>query len=266
MVIPDFCPSQRKNSGVGEAAGAHVARAADGAHEGIVAPAAANLGVVALDIAGVYLENQPGIVAHAATQRQVQHDVLRGDTALHDDRDKLLQLIMSSATDLLDAETSSLMLVDDETSELVIAVATGAVGARAEQQRIPIGAGIAGWTLANRQVAIVEDPASDRRFFPAVGESLQFDTNDQKLGILVSAVHSPRDRSRGKPFDTCPIGTPIGVAGDTITLAEAPFSSADLFGVHDSRVVRAHREWSETEPGLTATTTVNWTLRLVRHA
>ena len=32
------------------------------------------------------------------------------------DSDKLLQLIMSSATELLDAETSSLMLVDEDTT------------------------------------------------------------------------------------------------------------------------------------------------------
>jgi len=41
--------------------------------------------------------------------------------------DDLLQLIMESAADLLHAETSSLMLVDDETNDLVIAVATGTI-------------------------------------------------------------------------------------------------------------------------------------------
>src|SRR5215469_2307240 len=55
------------------------------------------------------------------------------------DRDKLLALIMSSATELLDVETSSLMLVDEETNELVIVVATGTIGAQAERRRIPIG-------------------------------------------------------------------------------------------------------------------------------
>jgi GAF domain-containing protein len=108
------------------------------------------------------------------------------------DRDKLLELIMSSATDLLDAETSSLMLVDEETNELVIAVATGAVGARAERQRIPIGAGIAGWTLANRQVAIVDDPTSDTRFFPGIGESLQFATKN-----LLAVPMLVKDRAIG---------------------------------------------------------------------
>lgn len=108
------------------------------------------------------------------------------------DRDKLLQLIMSSATELLDAETSSILLVDEETSELVIVVATGVIGAKAEQQRIPMGVGIAGWTLANRQVAIVNDPASDGRFFPGVGESLQFATNN-----LLAVPMLVKDRAIG---------------------------------------------------------------------
>lgn len=94
------------------------------------------------------------------------------------ERDKLLKLTMSSATELLDAETSSLMLVDEDAGELVIAVATGEIGPKAERQRFPIGAGIAGWTLANRQVAVVHDPASDPRFFPEVGQSLQFATKN----------------------------------------------------------------------------------------
>jgi phosphoserine phosphatase RsbU/P len=108
------------------------------------------------------------------------------------DADKLLQLIMSSATELLDAETSSLMLVDEEAKELVIAVATGARGAEAERQRIPIGVGIAGWTLVNREVAIVDDPASDERFFPGIGESLQFATKN-----LLAVPMLVKDRAIG---------------------------------------------------------------------
>lgn len=108
------------------------------------------------------------------------------------DSDKLLQLIMASATELLEAETSSLMLVDEETNELVIAVATGTIGPKAERQRIPIGVGIAGWTLVNRQVAVVDDPASDGRFFSEVGESLQFATKN-----LLAVPMLVKDRAIG---------------------------------------------------------------------
>jgi GAF domain-containing protein len=108
------------------------------------------------------------------------------------DRNKLLQLIMSLAAELLDAETSSLILLDEETSELVITVASGEVGAKAERRRIPIEAGIAGWTLANRQVAVVDNPASDERFFPGIGEALGFTTEN-----LLAVPMLVKDRAIG---------------------------------------------------------------------
>jgi phosphoserine phosphatase RsbU/P len=94
------------------------------------------------------------------------------------DSKKLIQMILTMAADLLDAETSSLLLVDRESNELVIEVATGAVGRMVVRRRIPITAGIAGWTLANRQVAIVDHPSSDQRFFSEVGVSVEFQTRN----------------------------------------------------------------------------------------
>jgi GAF domain-containing protein len=125
-----------------------------------------------------------------ATRKHLVEIALQLSSTL--DRDKLLQLIMGAAAELLDAETSSLMLVDEDTSELVITVATGATGPQAERKRIPLGAGIAGWTLANRQVAVVENPAADERFFSEVGESLQFATNN-----LLAVPMLVKDRAIG---------------------------------------------------------------------
>lgn len=125
-----------------------------------------------------------------AARKQLVEVALQLSSTL--DSDKLLELIMVSATELLDAETSSLMLVEEETDELVIAVATGTIGPKAERQRIPIGVGIAGWTLANRQVAVVDDPASDERFYSEVGESLQFTTKN-----LLAVPMLVKDRAIG---------------------------------------------------------------------
>jgi GAF domain-containing protein len=108
------------------------------------------------------------------------------------DAKKLLQLVMQLAAELLDAETSSLMLLDKETDELVIEVATGMVGHKVVQRRIPVGAGIAGWTLANRQVAIIDDPRSDERFFTDVGKAISFETRN-----LLSVPLLVKDRAVG---------------------------------------------------------------------
>ncbi len=160
------------------------------------------------------------------------------------DSDKLLQLIMASATELLDAETSSLMLVDEETNELVIAVATGTIGPKAERQRIPIGAGIAGWTLANRQVAAVEDPASDGRFFSEVGESLQFTTKnllavpmlvkDRAIGVVevINKQHNARFTER----DT-------ELAAALASLAAIAIDNANLYAQLANAVVTARMSY-----------------------
>jgi sigma-B regulation protein RsbU (phosphoserine phosphatase) len=111
-----------------------------------------------------------------ATRRQVVDLAAKLNSTLN--LDELLQLIMSSAADLLAAETSSLMLLDEDTGELIIEVATGATEAAVVQRRIPAGAGIAGWVLEQRQPAVVDDPASDTRFYQEVSESAGFVTRD----------------------------------------------------------------------------------------
>lgn len=160
------------------------------------------------------------------------------------DSDKLLKLIMVSATDLLDAETSSLMLVDEDTNELVIAVATGTTGPKAERQRIPIGVGIAGWTLANRQVAVVENPASDGRFFSEVGESLQFTTRnllavpmlvkDRAIGVV--EVINKRKNAQFTERDT-------ELAAALASLAAIAIDNANLYAQLADAVVTARMSY-----------------------
>jgi GAF domain-containing protein len=160
------------------------------------------------------------------------------------DSDKLLQLIMSSATELLDAETSSLMLVDEDTRELVIAVATGVVGPKAERQRIPIGAGIAGWTLANRQAAVVNDPISDGRHFPGVGETLHFVTRNllavpmlvKDRGIGVVEVLNKRNDTEFTERDT-------ELATAFASLAAIAIDNANLYSQLADAVVTARMSY-----------------------
>jgi GAF domain-containing protein len=90
----------------------------------------------------------------------------------------LLQLIMDSATDLLNAETSSLMLVDEETGELTFDVATGEPGREVVKYRVPPGQGIAGWVVQNAQPLQIDDPKSDPRFYDRIDKSINFETRN----------------------------------------------------------------------------------------
>jgi GAF domain-containing protein len=94
------------------------------------------------------------------------------------DVDELLQLIMSSTTELLHAETSSLLLVDEESGDLVVQVATGTPGKEAERRRVPGGKGIAGWVVEHSDVAIVDDAESDDRFYPLIDHVTGFKTRN----------------------------------------------------------------------------------------
>src|SRR4029077_16204216 len=79
--------------------------------------------------------------------------------------DELLAQIMSSATELTNAETSSLMLLDDGGDELTVQVATGAPGEAVVREHVPAGRGIAGWVVEHGEPAVVADPRSDERFY-----------------------------------------------------------------------------------------------------
>jgi GAF domain-containing protein len=92
--------------------------------------------------------------------------------------DDLLSLIMNSAADLLGAETSSLLLLDDETGELTVEVATGEPAPAVEKQRVPPGVGIAGWVVENDEALVVDRPQEDARFYGGIDEKSGFETRN----------------------------------------------------------------------------------------
>jgi GAF domain-containing protein len=106
--------------------------------------------------------------------------------------DELLQLIMTSAAELLNAETSSLFLHDEEAGDLIIHVATGASGEQVVQQRVPAGKGIAGWVMQEDEPAVVENPREDARFFPEMDEATGFETRS-----ILALPLKVRDRAVG---------------------------------------------------------------------
>jgi GAF domain-containing protein len=105
---------------------------------------------------------------------------------------ELLQAIMGAATDLLRTESSSLMLLDDETNELVFEVATGQPGAALRELRVPADQGIAGWVLQHDQPAIVSNVSSDKRFYEQIDQKSGFNTRS-----MLAVPLKIRDRSIG---------------------------------------------------------------------
>jgi len=102
--------------------------------------------------------------------------------------------ILVIALEAVNSENGSILLLDEESDELVF---VAVVGIRAEEltdYRIPGGSGIAGWVKTNKKSALVTDVRKDDRWISAVDQSIGFHTRsliavplilqDRVLGVM----------------------------------------------------------------------------------
>lgn len=80
------------------------------------------------------------------------------------DTDRILNFTTALAANALGAETSSLLLVDTDTQELVYAISHGKAASMLRGRRIAISEGAAGWAARSAQAAIVNDTTLDYRY------------------------------------------------------------------------------------------------------
>lgn len=88
----------------------------------------------------------------------------------------LLDQILYNAMVVLRAEDGSLLLLDEETDELVFAVVHGDIRGELRGYRIGGDIGIAGWVATEGEPLIVNDPRRDWRFSPQIDEAFGFVT------------------------------------------------------------------------------------------
>ncbi|MBN2554246.1 MAG: sigma 54-interacting transcriptional regulator [Spirochaetales bacterium] len=94
----------------------------------------------------------------------------------YSDGKELLRTIIESATRLIQADASSLLLVNPENNKLYFEIALGPKGPEVQRFSVNMGEGIAGWVAANNRSLIVNDVQSDSRFFPDISEKINFPT------------------------------------------------------------------------------------------
>jgi len=97
-------------------------------------------------------------------QRQALNQITRRLTSSLDP-ERVIALIVEQAPVLLNAEESSLLLLDEQTGELEFRYAAGPAGHRLLGQRLPAGKGVAGYVVRSGQPTIVNDTQSDGRFY-----------------------------------------------------------------------------------------------------
>jgi GAF domain-containing protein len=83
---------------------------------------------------------------------------------------ELLRSVVEVARAIFAAKASSILLLDEETTELVFEAVVGEGEESLLGQRFPAGTGVAGWVLATRTPLVIEDVARDPRFAKEVAE------------------------------------------------------------------------------------------------
>lgn len=88
----------------------------------------------------------------------------------------LIDQILDSAMDVLNAESGSLLLLDEETDELAFVLVHGDVEEELKGYRIKRDEGIAGWAATRQEALVVNNPRQDPRFYATVDETFDFFT------------------------------------------------------------------------------------------
>jgi two-component system phosphate regulon sensor histidine kinase PhoR len=89
---------------------------------------------------------------------------------------QLLKIIMQSAERVMQAEASSVFLIDRQTDELYFEVATGPKEEEVKKIRLKKGEGIAGWVASTGLSLLVPDVSKDPRFAKRVDAETHFIT------------------------------------------------------------------------------------------
>ena len=100
--------------------------------------------------------SQPGCASNLGA---ALHDLRVVSLAAHDQwpLDDLLPGLLTQVRDLLDADSATLLLVDEEGSDLVVQASCGLAEDLIGEARVPVGAGVAGAIAARREPVVIDD-------------------------------------------------------------------------------------------------------------
>jgi len=113
------------------------------------------------------------------------------------DQDRLLRLLIGYAAELLNAEASSLFLLEKESRELVLHLASNWKQVPVEKIRIPADKGIIGHVVNTGEIVITNDTQSDTRHYQQVDRSSGFLTQSiLAVPLRVQSIILGEDRGQ----------------------------------------------------------------------
>ena len=93
------------------------------------------------------------------------------------DIDNLFDVILVTATKIMNAKASSLLLKDELTGKLFFHIATGDKKEEVRRYELEKGEGLAGWVAENGQPILVTNVKEDPRWSSKIAEETSFETN-----------------------------------------------------------------------------------------
>ncbi|NIM55147.1 MAG: GAF domain-containing protein, partial [Anaerolineae bacterium] len=90
------------------------------------------------------------------------------------DLDKVIRSVMKGINRILRVETGSLLLIDEETNELVFKITLQGDTEKLAPYRLKMGQGIAGWVAQRGEPLLVPDVQLDPRHYGAIDETIGF--------------------------------------------------------------------------------------------
>ncbi len=120
---------------------------------------------------------------------------------------EVLKAIMQFANQVTNSVASTLMLLEEETGELIFSVPTGDNIDKLTDIRLKPGQGIAGWVAENGEAVIVKDVKKDQRFFIGVDSFSGFKTKSilcvpLKAKNKIIGVLEVINKKSGESFNT----------------------------------------------------------------
>jgi GAF domain-containing protein len=149
--------------------------------------------------------------------------VAAGVLGVEDGYRALLRATVEVARAIFHAKASSVLLLDEDTDELVFEAVAGGGSESLVGRRFPSSTGVAGWVLVTRQPLVIDDLAQDTRFSRDAAESTGYVprslmavpllVDDRVLGVL-----EVLDRPNVEPFSLAEMDI-LGLVGNQAAIA-----------------------------------------------
>ncbi len=154
------------------------------------------------------------------------------------DLEQILTTVMEETARVLKTEAGSVLLLDEESDELVFAAVAGPRSEEVKGLKLPLGQGIAGWVAREGQPLLVPDVKADPRFYSGI---------DGASGFITRSVLAVPMKVKGKVVGVIEaVNKTGGDFGQTDVELLSSMAQSAAIAIENARLYEAIEEYSKT--------------------